>query len=213
MERIVFCLIVALLSVGCVTNAQIQGNNSNLSRNSTGANVPSNNDVSSDDLPGGNRASQTKLYKICGNPNVQCKSNDVFSESELSFELTGEMEFFGEYLSKPFYAVILKSRKVIEGSFPADKIQQDCGGQFTEDERLETQKLFPENKVFATKFGCFRGYHQGYTKVNFDFNFMAVYGGERITQANALLKKVRDSGKFSGANIRKIQAGYCHGCH
>lgn len=228
MERIVFCLIIALLSVGCMANAQIQGNNSNVSSNFNGRNVSSDQNFNGNSYnsyvgnmekpPSMERplsrkmASQTKLYKVCGNPNVQCKSEDVFEESDLSFEVIGELEWFGRYKSKPFYAIMLKSRKVIVESFPADEIQQDCGGQFTEDERLEAQKLFPENKVFTTAFGCYYGTHE-YTNIDYNFNFMAVYGGERISQANALLKKARDSGKFSDANVRKMQTILCRGCH
>jgi len=130
-------------------------------------------------------------------------------EGVLPIMIPGELEWMGEYKSKPFYAVIVQSRKVIEGGGPADN---DCGGQFTTAERSRLQALFPSNRVFSSAFGCYYFEHS-YMNVNAKFNFLAVYGGETEAAAQNVLKTIKATGKYPGANFRKMQAVFCNACH
>lgn len=154
-------------------------------------------------------ASKKQLYDVCGNPKLQCKTSGGFGDSDLPFKVTGKLEWMGEYKSKSFYAVIVQSRKAIEGGGPAD---HDCGGQFTASERSRLQALFPSNRVFSSAFGCY-DFEHSYTNVNAEFNFLAIYGGETQAAANIMLKAIKATGKYSGVNIRKMQAVLCHICH
>jgi hypothetical protein len=39
-----------------------------------------------------------------------------------------------------------------------------------------------------------------------DVNFIAIYAGKTLTEANGFLKTVQATGKFKGANVRRMQA-------
>ena len=157
-----------------------------------------------------NLASQKKLYDVCGDPKLACTARG-FPDEALPIKINGQTEHFGEYKSKPFYAVIVQSRRVVRRSHPAEN-DYYCGGQFTASERSELQSLFPNNRVFSSEFGCYTFYHL-YTNVNQDFNFLAVYGGASQREASKVLKAVKASGRYAGANIRRMQAVLCQGCH
>jgi hypothetical protein len=146
---------------------------------------------------------------ICGDPRVRCVTSGKFGDADLPFKIAGELKWMGEYRSKSFYAVIVQSRKAIEGSGPA---ANDCGGQFTANERRRLQAVFPANRVFSSAFGCY-DFEHSYTNVNVAYNFLAVYGGETEAQAKQVLNKVKGSGKYPGANIRRMQAVFCNACH
>src|SRR4051794_30833798 len=74
---------------------------------------------------------------ICGNPTARCPTNDEgFQPYDLRFDLPVS---FGIYETQPFYAVILKSMR-----------DPDCNARFSEEERMEAQRLFPHRKVFAS---------------------------------------------------------------
>lgn len=155
------------------------------------------------------KASQSTLYDVCGDPRVKCVTSGSFGEADLPFKITGEPEWMGEYRSKPFYAVIVQSRKAIEGGGPASR---DCGGQFTSGERRKLQALFPANRVFSSAFGCYYFEHS-YTNVNAAYNFLAVYGGETEAAAKTILRQIQGTKKYPGANIRRMQAVFCNLCH
>lgn len=120
-------------------------------------------------------------------------ANGVFSPHELCFELPDDGVARAEVLSQAFYAVILKTA-------------QPC--VITEDERLEVQALFPRHKVFSMRFGCDDDVEENvsYTNVNEKFGFLAVYGGSTLKDAKARLEAVKRTGRFPGANIRRMQA-------
>jgi len=131
--------------------------------------------------------------KICGDPTLPCRGSEGFSAWELTFAIPKNAVI---YESEPFYAVILKSVKIKEGD--------DCAKAILEDERLETQRLFARNKVFAMN--CFEAGSISYSNVANDVGFMAVFGGKTQTQAKAILAKVKETGKFPGAIIRRMRA-------
>ncbi|MBX7171395.1 MAG: hypothetical protein K1X72_10580 [Pyrinomonadaceae bacterium] len=134
--------------------------------------------------------------KICGDPTVKCKTNEITFESyEIPFELPKNY-IVGE--SEWFYAIILKSSK--------SSANENCENQITEDERLSVQKLFPSNKVFAHK--CDEPGLLYYVGVKYDTVFLAVYGGKTLAEAQKFLKVVKFSGKFQGAYIKKLQAQF-----
>lgn len=153
-------------------------------------------------------ASQSQLYDVCGNPKLECKTSGGFDDADLPIKVTGKLEWMGEYKSKAFYAVIVQSRKVIAVSGP----EEECGGQFTPAERSRLQSSFPSNRVFSSAFGCYYFEHS-YTNVNTGFNFLAVYGGETEAAARTVLKAIKSTGKYPGANLRRMQAVLCNACH
>lgn len=136
-----------------------------------------------------------KIGKICGNPKVECRTEAEFQEYEIGFEIPqGNVAIVD---SEPFYAVILKTVKL--------NADVSCENAISENERLEIQSLFAENKVFALK--CSGAGDVYYSNVANDVNFIAVYAGKTLTVANSFLKTVKATGRFKGANLRKMQAG------
>jgi hypothetical protein len=71
-----------------------------------------------------------------------------------------------------------------------------------------TKQLFPKAKVFSMRFSCDDDVEENltYTNVNDKFGFLAVYAGLTMKEAKARLAEVKATGKFAGANIRKMQA-------
>ena len=130
--------------------------------------------------------------KVHPNPANQCREAG-FKLHELCFETPKDEVARAEYLSEPFYAIMLRT---------ADR----CA--ITEEERLAAQRLFPENKVFSMRFQCDDDIEEdiSYTNVNDKFGFLAVYAGRTLQEANAWLAKVETTGRFPGANIRRMQA-------
>lgn len=137
-----------------------------------------------------------KQGKVCGDPNVKCRTGEINFESyEIPFEIPRNY-IVAE--SEWFYAIVLKSSK--------PKESEDCETQITETERLAVQKLFPSNKVFAHK--CDEPGLLYYKGVAFNTVFLAVYGGKTLAEAKKFLKIVQFSGKFEGAYIKKLQAQF-----
>lgn len=134
--------------------------------------------------------------KVEPNPAHPCRSGD-FKRHELCFETPKDGLARAEYLSEPFYAVILKTA-------------ERC--TITEEERLQAQGLFPQGKVFSMRFQCDDSVEENisYTNVNDEFGFLAVYAGPTLQEANARLAQVRTTGRFPGANIRRMQARLVH---
>jgi len=141
-------------------------------------------------------SAQSKLGKICGNPNVKCSTgNATFETYEIPFALPRNAVI---YESESFYAIILKSVKQTP--------EVNCEDAISEDERLDIQAMFPNNKVFALK--CSEAGNLYYTNVANNVNFIAVYAGRTLAEAKKFLKTVQSKGTFKGVNIRKIQAGF-----
>lgn len=127
--------------------------------------------------------------RVCSDPASPCPG---FKPHDLSFPLRGDAPPAPEYRSASFYAVILRTaeRCSIKGA-----------------EREAAQALFPGRKVFHTRFECDDDVENNvtYTNVNDKFAFLAVYAGEERRAAEALLAEVKASGRFPGANLRRMQ--------
>lgn len=142
---------------------------------------------------------QQDWYKPCGSP-VKKNCSLVYEEFE-PFDLmfnTGRVETSAGHRveSEEFYAVILESVKAMPNE----------NGKcifISEKKRLAAQKLFPKNKVFASRNSC-RGALMIYGGTDDGYNFMAAYGGATEAQANAVLKIAKKI--FPSANIRKMTA-------
>ena len=130
--------------------------------------------------------------KVQPDPSSPCSGGD-FKPHELCFATPRDGLARAEFLSEPFYAILLKT-----------------AGRCTipEEERLQTQGLFPGSKVFSMRFQCDDNIEEniGYTNVNDKFGFLAVYAGRTLSEANARLAEVRATGRFPGANVRRMQA-------
>jgi hypothetical protein len=142
-------------------------------------------------LSGQNRAT---LGQVCGDPTARCRNRENFQAYELPFE-TGKNFVISQ--SKPFYAVILKSVKL-------NRDESNCDKAISETDRAEAQVLFPRNMVFVMR--CWESGQNSYTNVADGVSFMAVYAGQTLAQANAFLKQVQATGKFSGAGLRRMRA-------
>ena len=120
-------------------------------------------------------------------------SNGDFKPHELCFETPKDGVARAEYLSESFYAVILKTAA-------------RC--TITEADRLQAQGMFPRHKVFSMRFQCDDDIEENirYTNVNDKFGFLAVYAGQTLQEANARLAEIGTTGRFPGANIRRMQA-------
>jgi hypothetical protein len=131
---------------------------------------------------------------ICGDPTVACKTTATFQPNDLPFRVPAKSVIFDTEL---FYAIVLKS-------VPAD--EGDCNVFVPEAERLVTQALFPDHKVFASR--CVDIENLFYTNVDPKFRIMAVYGGATLAEANGVLAAVKATGKFSGAYVRRMRTGF-----
>ena len=116
-----------------------------------------------------------------------------FKPHQLSFETPQDGVARDEFRSAPFYAVILKTAA-------------RCSVK--EQERAEIQALFPANKVFTPLSECDQDPEDmiSYTNVNAKVGFIAVYAGESLEQAQQFLARVKQTARFPGANLRRMQA-------
>lgn len=135
-------------------------------------------------------ASADTLGRVLPDPAAVCEGA---KPHELCFAKPKDEIARAEYLSEPFYAVILKT--AARCSIP-------------EAERLEVQALFPRHKVFSTRFYCGEDIEENiaYTNVDEKYGFLAVYAGPIYLDAKAMMPAVKATGRFPGANIRKMQA-------
>lgn len=132
---------------------------------------------------------------VCFDPTLQCKTTATFEKYDLPFRIPANAVIWE---SEPFYAVILTSVRFRD---------EDCYTKFIpEEQRLEAQSLFPNRKVFASRCGDAGTVFYSNTKPN--TNFMAVYGGRTQAEAARMLSTVRATGKFRGANIRRMYIGF-----
>jgi hypothetical protein len=131
---------------------------------------------------------------ICGNPKVACKTTATFNPNDLPFRVPQDSVIFDTEL---FYAVVLKSVTARE---------DDCDTFVPETERLQTQTLFPDRKVFASR--CVDIENLFYTNVDPKYRIMAVYGGTTLPEAKRVLETVKATGKFPGAYLRRMRTGF-----
>ena len=129
---------------------------------------------------------------VCGNPNVSCPSAFPFEPYDLRFRMPQTAVIYDTDL---FYAVILRSVRS-----PAE----NCDNYIPEPDRLAAQILFPNNKVFTSR--CAVPGQVSYSNTSARAQFMAVYAGMSLTDANRMLTVVKATGKFPGANIRRTRA-------
>ena len=137
---------------------------------------------------------RAKKASICGNPTVACKTTATFQPNDLPFRLPKNSVIFDTEL---FYAIVLKSVAARD---------DDCNVFVSEAERLKTQALFPDRKVFTSR--CADPENLFYTNVNPKFRIMAVYGGTTPVEAGRVLEAVKATGKFPGANLRRMRTGF-----
>ena len=82
----------------------------------------------------------------------------------------------------------------------------DCKIFVPEKERVAAQALSPDHKVFSSR--CTEPGDLYYTNTSANAHFMAVYAGATLADANRMLAMVQATGKFPGANIRRMRAGF-----
>ncbi|HBB86008.1 MAG TPA: hypothetical protein DC047_00145 [Blastocatellia bacterium] len=131
---------------------------------------------------------------ICGNPRVACKTSVTFKPNDLPFRVPANAVIID---TDPFYAVILKSMPAANDS---------CEIFIPETERLAAQALFPDRKVFASR--CVEPGELFYTNLGENQRLMAVYAGSTLAEAKRVLAAVKATGKFPGANLRRIRTGF-----
>src|SRR5437773_2659260 len=136
------------------------------------------------------RRAPARHLSVCGNPQLACKSAITFEPYDLPFRLPESAVIYDTEL---FYAVILKSVSV-----PPD----NCDTFVPESERLAAQALFPDHKVFTSR--CAEPGHLSYSNTSPKAQLMAVYAGMTQAEANRLLVAVQATGKYPGANIRRM---------
>jgi len=145
-----------------------------------------------------NIAAQTRRsarhLSICGNPQVSCKSTATFQPNDLPFRVPQNAVIYDTEL---FYAIILKS---------VGQSENDCKVFVPESERLAAQALFPDHKVFSSR--CPDVETLFYTNISAKHRIMAVYAGSTLVEAKRLLQVVNATGKFPGANIRRMRTGF-----
>ncbi|MCA1635864.1 MAG: hypothetical protein LC802_19780 [Acidobacteria bacterium] len=131
---------------------------------------------------------------VCPDPTAPCRTSVKFEPHQMPFRLP-ENAFIFE--TEQFYAIILKS---VRGA------ANECMVFIPEVERLAAQQLFPRHKVFASR--CSDPGELFYTDVAPDQQFMAVYAGRTRAEAERMLATVKATGRYGGANLRRMRAGF-----
>jgi len=142
--------------------------------------------------PAQTKRKPAKHPPVCGNPNLTCGGGITFQPNELPIRLPRNAVIFD---SDFFYAVILRS---------VPSPEESCDNFIPEPERLSAQGLFTSNKVFTSR--CPEPGQVSYSNTSSKAQFMAVYAGTTQADANSMLAKVKATGKFPGANIRRMRA-------
>ena len=140
------------------------------------------------------RKSKPQKGKVCGDPTVPCKTTGTFDANDLAFKIPANAVIWE---SEEFYAIILTSV-----ASPDD----NCETFVPEADRLEAQGLFPKMKVFTSR--CTMGGSLFYSNVAPGQQFMGVFAGLTKAEADRALATVKGSGKYPGANIRKMHVGF-----
>ena len=132
---------------------------------------------------------QARAGTLCPDPAHPCAG---FRANDLSFVLPRDGVARAEVRSDLYYAVILRSAR-------------PCA--IPERDRAAAQALFPGQKVFSHRFECDDDVENNvtYTGVNRSAGFLAVYAGRNRQQASAMLARVARTGRFPGANLRRMQ--------
>src|SRR5580765_6511833 len=128
-------------------------------------------------------AAQRKPVKhsaVCGNPNVTCTSAITFEPYDLPFRLPQNAVI---YDSELFYVIILRS---------VPSPAENCDNYIPEPDRMAAQMLFVNNKVFTSR--CVEPGRVSYSNTNPHSQFMAVYAGLSLAEANQMLAKVKATG-------------------
>lgn len=131
---------------------------------------------------------------ICGNPKLPCRSEITFQPWDLPFRSPRSAVIYDTEL---FFAVVLKSVAA-----PDD----NCDIFVSENERLAAQTLFPDRKVFASR--CAEPDALFYTNTKQNYRIMGLYAGKTLAEANRTLAAVKATGKFPGANVRRMRTGF-----
>ena len=139
---------------------------------------------------------------ICGNPMLACKTTATFPPNDLPFRVPKDAVIID---TVPFYAIILKS---------VDAPDYSCDVFIAESDRLAAQALFPDHKVFTSR--CVDPENLFYQDLNArkiaflseKSRIMAVYAGASLAEAKRFLETVRATGKFPGANLRRMRTGF-----
>jgi len=142
----------------------------------------------------GGKHTRPRPAAVCPDPTVRCRTSVEFAPHQLPFQVPQGAVIFE---TEKFYAVVLKSGR---------DTTEDCTGHVPESERLEAQKLFPRNKVFASR--CFEPDELYYEGIDPEVRFMAVYAGRTRAEAAATLEKVRATGLFPGAYLKRTSTGF-----
>jgi hypothetical protein len=117
---------------------------------------------------------------VCGKPS-ECQNKKPFEPNDLTFRLPAKLKWQTNYTSDYFYAVILQSRRAVKDE---NVDSENCSkAYFSESERVRVQNLFPDQKVFTSRNGCYGAWGAVYTNVNSDYEFIAAFGG--VTQSQA----------------------------
>ena len=141
----------------------------------------------------GQKRRGAQRWPVCGDPTARCRTTVTFEAHDLPFHLPQSAVIWE---STEFYAIILKSVNA----------SRDCAIHVPEDERLAAQSMFPRHKVFSNR--CAEPGTLYYTNTNQDYNFMAVYAGATRAEATRMLERVKATGRYPTANLRRMRAGF-----
>ena len=137
--------------------------------------------------------SKARGFEVCPDPNAPCNSRSRrFAAYELSFRLPASLRPGQEYDSAPFYGVIIKT-------YESEDCDADDHTASIERERIQTQKIYPTRKVFAS-YSC-----PNMDALSYDFpglmdatgeralinTFIGVYAGQTSAEAEEFLIYVR----------------------
>jgi hypothetical protein len=139
-------------------------------------------------------AASQRPGQLCYDPAHPCTG---FRAHDLSFVLPRGGVARDEARSESFYAVILR-------------IAPRC--TIPERDRVAAQRLFPARKVFSGRFECDDDVENNvsYKGVNASRAFLAVYAGATGAETSATLAAVTRTGRFPGANLRRMQVVYVY---
>lgn len=140
-------------------------------------------------------ANAQQLMTVCPRPNAQCQSSYAFAAYQLPFTIKEKLVFGKNYKSQPFYAIILKSVKAAG--------DPDCS-YVSETERLESQTIWPDRKIFASRNVCPEEL-VAYENVDPNVNFLAVYAGTTLSEARRVLSQVKANGRYPQAYIKRTR--------
>ena len=137
-------------------------------------------------------AARAEGPRVCFEPARPCAG---FAANDLSFPLAADGKARAQQRSAPFFAVVLRTTRRCEvKSAEADEIQA----------------LFPDRKVFYSRFECDDRAENNvsYSNVEPKAGFIALYAGEGRAVAGETLARVKATQRFPGANLRSVQVIY-----